>query len=140
MNIHEHACSNICFRNHSHHDQQFRTGLRGIRNGKGVFLPDNVSNPHFMPRCNSSANLMFMIFGCYISSFTNITRYVMSLTKTLFMNEYANVIIIHVFLFELRSCSILHSFLSDDDHRSARHFCQYIYLYLYTHTSDSLVH
>jgi hypothetical protein len=35
----------------------------------------------------------------------------MSLTKTLFINEYANVIIIHVFLFALRSSRILHNFL-----------------------------
>jgi hypothetical protein len=54
--MHEDACNNICFRIHSHHDQQFRTGLRGIRNGKGGkggFLPDYVNNPHFMSRYNS---------------------------------------------------------------------------------------
>jgi len=57
MNMHEHARNNICVRIRSHHDQQFRIGLRGIRNGKGVFLPDDVSNPHFMPRYNSSSHL-----------------------------------------------------------------------------------
>jgi hypothetical protein len=112
MNMHEPFCNNICFLIRSHHDQQFRTGLRSIRNGKGVFLPANVSNPHFMPRYNSSANLMFlMTLDCYISSFTNITGYIMSLTQTLFINAYATVIIIHVFLFALHSSSILHNFL-----------------------------
>jgi hypothetical protein len=75
----EHACNNICVRAHSHHYQQFRTGLRSIRNSKGVFLPVNVSNPHFMPRYNSSANVVFTTLDCYISSFTNITGYIMSL-------------------------------------------------------------
>ena len=55
--------------------------------------------------------MFLMTLDCYISSFTNITGRVMSLTKTLFINEYANVIIIHVFLFALRSSSILHNFL-----------------------------
>jgi len=55
--------------------------------------------------------MFLMTHDCYISSFTNITAYVMSLTKALFIYEYANVIIIHVFLFALRSSSILHNFL-----------------------------
>jgi len=100
MNVHEHVCNNICVRTHSHHDQQFRTG---------GFLPYNVSNPHFMPRYNSVVFLM--TFDCYISSFTNITGYVMSLTKTLFIYEYANTIIRRVFLFALHSSSSLHNFL-----------------------------
>lgn len=110
--MHEHARTSICVRIRSRHDQQFRIGLRGIRNGKGGFLPDNVSNPHFMPMYNSSAHLMFlMTLDCYIFSFTRITGYVTSLTKTPFVYEYANVVIIHVSLFALHSSNILHNFL-----------------------------
>jgi len=55
--------------------------------------------------------MFLMTHDCYISSFTNITGYVMSLTKALFVYEYANMIIIHVFLLALRSSSFLHNFL-----------------------------
>ena len=125
----------------SHHDQQFRTGLRSIRSGKGGFLPDNVSNPHFMSRCNSSAHVVFlMILDCYISSFTNITGYVMSLTNALFIYEYANTIIIHVFLFALHSSSSLHNFLYLMMITKLQVTFASIYIYIYIYTSDSLVH
>jgi len=55
--------------------------------------------------------MFLMTLDCYIFSFTSITGCVMSLTKTLFVYEYANVVIIHVFLFALHSSNILHNFL-----------------------------
>jgi hypothetical protein len=76
--------------------------------------------------------MFHMTLDCYISSFTNITGYVVSLTKTLFINEYANVIIIYVFLFALVQ-QLTQFSLFDDDHRSACHFAN-------IYTSDSLVH
>jgi len=55
--------------------------------------------------------MFLMTLECYIFLFTSITGYVMSLRKTLFVYEYANVVIIHVFLLALHSSNILHSFL-----------------------------
>jgi hypothetical protein len=55
--------------------------------------------------------MFLMTLECYIFLFTSITGYVMSLMKTLFVYEYANVVIIHVFVLALHSSNILHNFL-----------------------------